>query len=231
MGDSMAGRIRYRAVFRPGMTGIRRARDGRGPGCEALEARTVLSAAISGGFLSPTSAVVAKAQAVVNAGAAAEFSRYQADLQKAEASSRVTPAAFANLKADASSLEAAIETGPLTSQAVSQDLVALQDIMDQSFLEASNSSSQWNAVSQEMGQALYGVVFTTNLPNQAFADMQTVAKEARVTPAERRRLQSDEQALMTALGPNVQTALGGSVSRDPVVVYYDGQITQFVHKR
>jgi hypothetical protein len=191
----------------------------------------VLSAAISGGFLSPTSAVVAKAQAVVTAGAAAEFSRYQADLQKAEASSRVTPAAFANLKADASSLEAAIETAPLTSQAVSQDLVALQDIMDQSFLEASNSSSQWNAVSQEMGQALYGVVFTTNLPNQAFADMRTVAKEARVTPAERKRLLNDEQAIATALGPNVQTALGGSVHRDPVVVYYDGQVTQFVHKR
>jgi hypothetical protein len=213
------------------VTGVRRPRAGRGPKCEALETRTVLSAAISGGFLSPTSAAVAKAQAVVSGGAAAEFSRYQSDLQRAEASSRVTPAAFASLKADASSLAAAIETAPLTSQAVTQDLVELQDILDQSFLDGSARGSQWNEVSQQMGQALYGVVFTTNLPNQAFTDMQTVAKEAHVTTAEHQRLQNDEQAIKTALGPNVQTALGGSVPRDPLVVYYDGQITQFVHKR
>src|SRR5262245_36913411 len=123
MGDSMVGQTRYRAVFRAGVTGVRRPRADRGPKCEALETRTVLSAAISGGFLSPTSAAVAKAQAVVSGGAAAEFSRYQSDLQRAEASSRVTPAAFASLKADASSLAAAIETAPLTSQAVTQDLI------------------------------------------------------------------------------------------------------------
>ena len=125
---------------------------------------------------SPTSAVVAKAQAVISGGAAAELSRYEADLQRAEASSRVTPAAFANLKSDASSLATAIETAPLTSQAVTQDLVELQDVLDQSFLDASNNGSQWNQVSQQLGQALYGVVFTTNLPDQAFTDMQTVAQ-------------------------------------------------------
>ena len=191
----------------------------------------MLSAAISGGFLTPTSAVVAKAQAVISGGAAAEFSRYQADLQRAEASSRVTPAAFANLKADASSLAGAIETAPLTSQAVSQDLVALQDIMDQSFLDGTANSSQWNQVSQQMGQALYGVVFTTNLPDQAFTDMQTVARRRTSRRPSRQRLQGDERAIATALGPNVDSALGGAAPRDPLVVYYDGQVTQFVHRR
>jgi hypothetical protein len=208
-----------------------RARTGLTPGGDALEARTALSAGISGGFLSPPSAVVAKAQAVISGGAAAELSRFQSDLQRAEASSRVTRVAFANLKADASSMSAAIETAPLTSQAVSQDLIELQDILDQSFLDGSANSSQWNQVSQQMGQALYGVVFTTNLPNQTFSDMQTVAREAHVTPAEHQRLQSDEQAIATALGPNVDTALGSSSPRNPLVVYYDGQVTQFVHKR
>jgi hypothetical protein len=231
MGNSMVGRAHYRVVFRTGAAGVRRLQVGRGPGCEALEARTVLSAAISGGFLSPTSAAVAKAQTVVSGGAAAEFSRYQTDLQRAEASSRVTPAAFASLKADAASLAAAIETAPLTSEAVTQDLVELQDILDQTFLDGSDKGSQWNEVSQQMGQALYGVVFTTNLPNQVFTDMQTVAKEARVTGAERKRLLADAKAISAALGPNVDTGLGGSVPRDPVVAYYDGQVAQFVRKR
>jgi hypothetical protein len=190
-----------------------------------------LSAAISGGYLSPTSAVVAKAQAVISGGAPAEFARYQADLQRAEASSRVTPAAFANLKADGTALAEAIQTAPLTSQAVTQDLVELQDILNQSFLDGAARGSQWNQVSQQMGQALYGVVFTTNLPNQTFTDMQTVARQAHVTAAERQRLLSDEQAIASALGPKVETALGGSVARDPLVVYYNGQVTQFVHKR
>jgi hypothetical protein len=227
----MVGRAYYRALFVKKATGVQRAQVRRGPGCESLEARTVLSAAISGGFLSPTSVAVARAQAVISGGASAGLSRYQADLQRAESSSRVTPSAFANLKSDAASLAGAIETAPLTSQAVAQDLVELQDILDQSFLDASNNGSQWNQVSSQLGQALYGVVFTTNLPDQAFTDMQTVAKEARVTAAEHKRLQGDEQAIATTLGPNVEPIQSESVPRDPLVVYYDGQVTQFVHKR
>ena len=191
----------------------------------------MMSTAASGGFLSPTATVVSRAQSVISGGAAAEFSRYQADLQHAEASSRVTRAAFANLKADAAALSGLIQSSSLTSQADTQDLVELQDILDQTFLDGSFKSSQWNQVSQQMGEALYGVVFTTNLPNQAFADMQTVAREAHVSAAERQRLLSDQKALATALGPNVTTALGGSVPRDPVVVYYNGQVAQFVHKK
>jgi hypothetical protein len=232
MGFSRSGRGAGRwGVGIGGWTGLQ-ARGRTRPACEALEARELLAAAISPGVLSPTAAVVNNAEAVISGGAATEFARYQADLQRAEQSSRVTPAAFANLKSDAASLAQAIDYAPLTSQAVDQQLVELQDVMDQAFLDASANGSAWNQVSQELGSALYGVTFTnTNLPNQAFTDMQTVAKEARVTPAERKRLVADEKAIDAALGPNVDTSLGGSVPRDPVVAYYDGQVAQFVHKR
>jgi hypothetical protein len=194
--------------------------------------RELLAAAISPGLLSPTAAVVDKAEAVISGGAATEFAKYQADLQKAEQSSRVTPAAFANLKSDAASLAQAIEYSSLTSQAVDEQLVELQDVMDQAFIDASDNGSAWNQVSAELGSALYGVTFTnTALPNQAFTDMQTVAKEARVTPSERKRLLADAKATSAALGSNVDTTVGGTVPRDPVVVYYDGQVAQFVHKR
>jgi hypothetical protein len=191
----------------------------------------VLAASLSGGFLTPNAAVVSKAESVIQGGAAAEFAKYQADLQKAEASSRLTASAFADLKSDASQLEAYIDTAPLTSQGQDQDLVLLQDVMDQAFIDGSNSSSAWSTVSDEMGEALNGVTFTTNLPNQAYTDMQTVAQQAHVSAAMRAKLQKDEQAIVSALGPNVDTALGGSVARDPVLVYFDGQVTQFVHRR
>lgn len=221
---------RWRFVLRAGAPTSRGVRTGHGPRCEALEARAVLSGTVSAGLLSPTPALVARAQTAVSGGAAAEFARYQADLQHAEASSRVTSAAFANLKADASALVQAIETAPLTSQGETQDLIETQDIMDQAFLDGGLSSSQWSQVSQQMGEALYGVVFTTNLPNQAFSDMQTVAREAHVTTAERQRLTADEQAITTAMGPNAASIADAGVSRDPLVVYYDGQVAQFVHK-
>jgi hypothetical protein len=227
MDFSMANRNRGRSGA--GISGSvgRRTRCRRDPAWEVLEARALL-AAVSAGMLSPAADIVARAQAVISGGAAAELTRYQADLERAEASSRVTPAAFANLKADDTSLVESIEGAPLTSQAETQDLVALQDIMDQAFID---KSAPWNDVSQELGVALYGVTFTTNLPDQAFTDMQTAARQARVTAAERQKLLADEKAIDTALGPNVDTSLGGSVPRDPVVVYYDGQVAQFVHKR
>jgi hypothetical protein len=201
------------------------------PAWEVLEVRALLAAAVSAGPLSPAADVVARAQAVISGGAASELTKYQADLQHAEASSRVTPAAFANLKADDVSLIDAIEEAPLTPAAENQDLVELQDVIDQAFIGASNNGSEWNQVSQQLGTALYGVTFTNNVPNQAFTDMQTVAHQARVTVAERRKLVADEKAIDTALGPNVDTALGGAVPRDPLVVYYDGQVAQFIHKR
>jgi hypothetical protein len=191
----------------------------------------VLSATIAGEFLTPAGDMVAKSQGVMSSGAATEFAKFQADLQRIEASSRVTAAAFDNLRADGASLDTAIETAPLTSQAVSQDLVATQDLLDQAFIDASLSGSQWNQVSDQMGEALYGITFTTTLPDQAFTDMQTVAKEARVTGKERKQLISAEQAIDSALGSNADSNLGGSVPRNPVQVYFDGQVTQFVHRR
>jgi hypothetical protein len=231
MDFSMAGRNRDRSGAWMGGASARRTWCRTEPECEVLEARALLAATVSAGSFSPSADVVAKAQSVISGGAAAEFSRYQADLQHAEASSRLTAAAFANLKSDDTSLIDAIEVAPLTPQAQTQDLVELQDVMDQTFIDASLNSSRWNQVSQQLGIALYGVTFTTNLPDQAFTDMQTVAKQARVTGVERQKLVADEKAIDTALGPNVDTTLGGAVPRDPVVVYYDGQVAHFVHKR
>lgn len=217
---------------RPGRRAANRpSRAGRGPIGEELEPRALLATAISAGVLSPSATVVSNAQGVIMGGASAEFTKYESELEHIEQGSRVTPAAFENLRSDAASLVQAIQYAPLTGAAESQDLVALQDILDQSFIDGGNTGSQWNAVSQQMGEALYGVTFTTDLPDQTLTDMETVAKEARVTPSERSHLVADEKAIDAALGPNVDSSLGAPVPRDPVMVYYDGQVMHFVHKR
>ena len=235
MSSSMAGRDRDRdrdesGAGIGGRPAVGRVR--RDPAWEGLEPRALLAAALAGGFLTPASATVAKAQAVITGGAAAEFAKYQADLQHAEQSSRVTPAEFADLKADSASVAQDIEIAPLTSQADTQDLVMFQDLVHQSFLDASLKSSPWSQISSQLADALYGVSFPNSAPaNQVFTDMQTVARQVRVTPSERQRLLADEKAIDTALGPNVDTTLGDTVARDPVVVYFNGQVTQFVHRR
>lgn len=201
-------------------------------GWEALEARRLLSGgAISGGFLLPSPVVVARAETVVASGASTEFSKFEADLRQAERTSRVSPAQFVNLRADGASLAQAIENSSLPSQTVTQQLDALQDVLDQSFIDGTDTSSEWSEVAQQLATALSGVTFTTDLPGQTYNEMQTIAAEAHVTKPEHQRLVADEQAIAATLGPNVDTSLGGTAPRDPLVVYYDGQVSQFVHAR
>jgi hypothetical protein len=107
----------------------------------------------------------------------------------------------------------------------------LQNVVDQSFLAGGDRKGGWAQLQNELSAALSGVTFSTNLPQITFAQMQKVARAAHVTSAESQQLAADEQALTAALGQHVDIQLGDSVSRDPVIVYYDGQVNMFAHKR
>jgi hypothetical protein len=198
-----------------------------------MEPRRLLSAssAPSAAFLLPGSAEVARAQSVIASGAGPAFSNYAGELQRVEASSHVTPAQFATLDSDAEQLAQAIETANLTPAAITEQLDQLQDTVDQSFLAASYKKDGWSQMQTQLDDALYGVSITTNLPGQTYSQMQLIAREAHVTLAEHKALVADEQAITTALGPRVDTNLGGASPRDPLVVYDNGQVNQFVHKR
>ena len=228
----MAGRNRGRSGAGCGGAAGRRTWCRRDPACEVLEARALLSAAVSAGFLSPAAAVVAKAQAVISGGAAAEFARYQADLQQAEASSRVTPAAFANLKADDTSLVQAIErlrsprrrSDPGSRRAPGRHRPGVprrerQQLPVEPGVAATGSGPLRGDLHDESPRP--GLHRHADR-GQAGARHAGRAQAA-ASPTRRRSTPRS--------GPNVDTTLGGSVPRDPVVVYYDGQVTQFVHKR
>ena len=66
--------------------------------------------------------------------------------------------------------------------------------------------------------------------NQLVDQIKVVAKQARVTPAIQSALNRSYTALNKALGPNPYTSLGPGAAndRDPLVVYYDAQIDNFV---
>ncbi len=205
----------------------------RRPQCEALEARRLLatSSAPSAAFLLPGSAEVARAQSISSGGAGPAFQSYESELQRLEKASHVTAAQFAALDSDAEQLAQAIEQANLTPAAVTEQLDKLQDAVDQSFLAAGDKSANWSQIQTQLDAALYGTTITTNLPGQTYSQMQLIAREAHVTLAEHKILVADAQAIATALGPQVDTNLGGTAPRNPLVVYYNGQVNQFVHKR
>jgi hypothetical protein len=200
-----------------------------------LEARQVLSttaAALHSGFLTPGASEVAKAAGVVSSGASQAFSQYTSDLQRVEQSSRVTPAQFENLATDGTELAQAIQSSPLEPAAMTQQLDQLQDTIDTAFVAASYQSSGWTQLQQQLDDSMNGVSLSSlNLVQQTFAQMQVIAREAHVTLANHRKLVADEKAITAALGPKVDTNLGGTGPRDPLVVYYNGQVPNFVHKR
>jgi hypothetical protein len=238
MGFSFGKRDGYGCVAGVKGPGRRRASARRRLQCEAMEARRLLSAgsAPSAGYLSPGAAEVSKAQSVMSSGAAQAFQNYATDLERLELSSGVTRAQFNNLANDVEQLVQDIEmssdtTNPEPPEEMAYQLITLQNVVDQSFLAGSYRKAGWTQLQTQLSDALDGVTISTDLPQQTFTQMQRIARAAHVTLAENQQLTADQQALTTALGPHVDSQLGGTDPRDPVVVYYDGQVNQFAHKR
>ena len=178
---------------------------------------------------------MAKAASVLSSGAGPAYSKYTGDLQKVEQSSRVTPAQFETLQGDGAALAQAIESSGIASSAITPQLVELQDVLDQSFLATKVGSSGWAQMQRQLGNPLSDVTVMDHTvaatAQQTLTQMQVVARAAHVTAAEHQELVADEKAIMAALGPTVDSRLGGATPRDPLVVYYNGQVTKFVHKR
>ena len=210
----------------------------RRPECDALESRRLLSkSSLPGeGYLSPGTGEVANAQSLMSSVAGSAFQKYAGDLQRLEQSSGVTPAEFAKLKNDIEQLAVDIDTtyemsGEDDPGDETEQFIMVQDAVNQAFIAGSYSKAEWNTLETDMAQGLDGADVTTNLPQQTFDEMKVIARAAHVTAAESQQLTADQQALVTALGSHDSSTLGGSTVRDPVIVDYQGQLNQFVHKR
>ncbi len=221
------------------------------PHSECLEARLLLSSAAHvthADLLSPPAVEVANATAALESRAGQDFQKLSADLQRLEQASGVRPGQFALLEYDATTMDLAIKSSSeLATKQSSLQLDALQNVLDQSFLAAGNTGQGWGQLEQKVSSSLSGVVVNDILSqaqvaattpsgvisNQQIQDtfdqMKLIAREARVTRAEHAQIVTDEQAVLQDLGPAPDLNLGGAVARDPLTVYLDSQIPNFVH--
>ena len=221
------------------------------PGSECLEARVLLSRpahVTHADLLAPPSAEVANATAALVSHAGQDFQKLSTDLQHVEEASSVRPGQFALLEYDATILDLAIESSSaLATKQSSLQLNAMQNVLDQSFLAASNTGDGWKQLEQKVSSSLSGVIVNdflnestvqATMPNGAvsnqlvqdiFGQMKIIAREARVTRAEHDQIVADEQAVLQDLGPASSMNLGGVSPRNPLTVYLDSQVPSFVH--
>jgi len=221
------------------------------PQSECLEARRLLSSATHAthaDLLSPPAVEVANATAALESRAGQDFQKLSADLQQLEQAAGVRPGQFAVLEYDATTMDLAIKSSSeITTKQASLQLDALQNVLDQSFLAASNTRSGWNQLEQKVSSDLYGVVVndvlnqaevaattpngvvSNQLVQNTYDQMKVIAREAHVTRAEHDQIAADEQAIVRDLGPAPDMNLGSAVPRDPLTVYLDSQVPNFVH--
>ena len=144
-----------------------------------------------------------------------------------ERHSHVTQAQVNKLAQDEAAIDQAIENLGLDTRTTSGDLTRVQDVIDAAFHPyLANGLVQKRQV---LEQLLPGVPDAHQLASRTDAQMLVVARAAGITGSFHNALSSDEQALTADLGPNPNTDLGpGATDRDPLEVYYNGQIDKFV---
>jgi hypothetical protein len=222
------------------------------PNSECLEARQLMSKTAPAqhpDFLSPPPAVVANAASLLASRTGPDFQKLATDFHRVEQTASVRPGQFALLNGDAATIDQAIESAGLPAKQATQDLDELQNAIDSSVLAASDQHGGWAQLQQRLNSAVSGVsvsyqltqqqvasmyptgVISSQLLQQTFTQMEVVAHEAHVSTANHDMIVADEQAIAQILGPSPNTNLGGAVPRDPLTVYFDGQVASFVRKR
>jgi hypothetical protein len=217
-----------RAITRE-MSGSGRRR-GLRPVGEPMEARRLLSAAapaLPSTSLIPPAAEVANAQAVLVSKAGRDFTDYAGVLARVERYSRVTPAEFDALANDKAAIDAAIDAASpgATEQ---QDAINLaSDHIDAAFTDGNLPQ-----LDNELIAALSGVTVSSPILQRTFAEMRVIDRAARArVPAALQYAESrDDQYVANDLGPSPDTDIWPGSLRDPLVVYNNGQVGDFVHR-
>jgi hypothetical protein len=228
MDRSSSGWLR---VFR--QTGVKRGmrRVSRGKaviGCEALDCRRLLStgAAI---LLTPPTTAVSNAAAILESLDPTTFARLQADLVRAEGHSHVSQNQAGLLAQDEAALDNLVNAAGLDPDSTNGDMNRVQDAVDEAFHPTLDRPETWAKDKRTLEQYLSDVPGSTPLINQTIAQVHVVARGARVSGPLQRTLSRDEQILTAELGPSPDADLGpGAVDRDPLEVYYNGQVDGFI---
>ena len=189
--------------------------------CDSLEGRRLLTTLPVVPLSAPPAAAVATATNILQEKAPGAFAKYENDLTKAESSSRVSVAYLNAVSLNEAQLDTAIESAGFGADESSNNVHQVQNIIDGAFTGTVNKAG--------LGAHLRGTSASPQLVKLTLSNMETIAKQSKVTAKEHATLTADMKAIGTALGPNPDTDLGpGAVDRDPLTVYYDGQVGKFV---
>jgi hypothetical protein len=215
-------------------------------GCEALDHRQLLSsvAPAPAGLSIPPAAAVANAATILESRAPNAFKLLQTSLTRAEQQSKFNQADVTALAADEAAVDQAIDSAGLTASKTSSDLNDVQDWVDNSLtagpgvirdvrrklVPLSQAGPRLNSILADVPAVSVASSSTTpGSPIQQLVHQITVvAREASTTPAVQSTLEQSYDVLNKALGRKPYTDLGpGATHRDPLVVYYNGQVGGF----
>jgi hypothetical protein len=211
-----------------GRTTRRISRNKLGPGCEVLDCRQLLSGATVVLPVPPATAV-SNAAAILEALDPPIFARLQADMARAEGHSHVSPAQAAKLAGDEVALDQLVQAAGLDSSDTARDKNDVQDAVDEAFHPTLDRAETWAKDRRTLEAKLSNVPGGAPLISLTINQVHLVARATRVTGPFQRVLAADEQILTANLGPNPDADLGpGAVNRDPLVVYYNGQVNSFI---
>jgi hypothetical protein len=202
------------------------------PGFHALDGRQLLSTAVpvaSAGLSMPPATAVSNAAVILNNLDPTTFGRLQTDLARAESHSHVTQGQAGALAADEEAIDGVVEAAGLDSSAATGDMNHVQDAVDLAFHPTLDRAETWAKDERNLESYLTNVPGSTPLIKLTINEVHVVARAAGVSGPIQRVLSRDEQTLTAELGPNPNTNLGpGAVDRDPLEVYYNGQIRGFI---
>ncbi len=210
--------------------------------CEALDSRQLLSTVVptAAEFSMPPPAVVTNAASILERDAPRAFAQFQAAMAKAEQQSHVNPADVTALAQDEAVVDQDLEA------AGASGLNNVQDWVDNAFTYGSDGIRDvrrnlvpLTQISQKIHKSVEGApaVFDASSSNgsispinQLIDQIKVVSKEAKLTPAVQSALNRSYTALNKALGPHPYISLGPGANnvRDPLVVYYDAHVNNFI---
>ena len=205
--------------------------------CEELDSRQLLATGASAAtvaILAPPSTAVTKAASILASDSPRAFAQFRETLSREAALSRVTAAEASTLADDLQVVDQDIHDAGLTSDAASNAINVTQDWVDNAFTYGSKGlpTVEWN-----LQQTLKNVpsVFTAPTPeatapiNQLMSQLRVITRATRSTSALQSALHHSDKILTDVLGAKPDTDLGpGAMDRDPLPVYYDAQVINFI---
>ncbi len=197
--------------------------------CEELDGRQLLSTGASAttlAILFPPAPAVAMAATDLGALDPTTFAHYQSALANIESHSRATAAQVDVLAQNVEAIDEAIDSAGLDTDSTSSLENHVQDVVDAAFVQTTTRVASKRLLLEQFLASVPGAV---PLVRQTTHQMRVVAAAARVSAPLHKAFSADNQILTSELGPSPDTDLGpGARDRDPLVVYFNGQIGDFV---